>query len=281
LDLPVQTDGMILYPNAKINLGLRVIEKRSDGFHNIETLFFPVQLCDVLEFIETDGNSPSLEVTGIQPGGNVADNLVIKAWKIINERYHIPAVKIHLHKIIPAGAGLGGGSSDGASMLKGLDRYFNCGCKQQELSEMAALLGSDCPFFILNSPALGTGRGEILHPISFSMKGYTLLLKKPDIHINTGKAYAEITPCYPKMPLIELISKPVFEWQHLLINDFEHVVFKKHPEIGSIKKRFIELGAEYAAMSGSGSSVFGIFSEGIFSTLMTDDYNDCYVIPLQ
>jgi len=196
---------MLLFPNAKINIGLRIVEKRPDGFHNIETFFYPLDLCDILEFVPIGHDVPDLRITGIPTGGNAMDNLVIKAWQLMKDKYGIPAVNIHLHKVIPVGAGLGGGSSDAAFMLKGLNKRFGCGCDIGELKEMALKLGSDCPFFIENVPAMGTGRGEVLKPMSVSLKGYIILLKKPGIQINTGWAYGGIKPAVPVSPLEKLI----------------------------------------------------------------------------
>jgi 4-diphosphocytidyl-2-C-methyl-D-erythritol kinase len=160
---------MILFPNAKINIGLRVIERRTDGYHSIETLFLPIGLCDILEFVETSALKSSLKITGLAIGGNPEDNLILKAWEIMHQNYSVPSIEAHLHKIIPIGAGLGGGSADAAFMLRGLNEYFSCGCSFEELESYAAELGSDCAFFIRNSPAIGTGRGEILEPIQVSL----------------------------------------------------------------------------------------------------------------
>jgi 4-diphosphocytidyl-2-C-methyl-D-erythritol kinase len=253
---------MILFPNAKINLGLRIKEKRQDGYHSIETILIPVALCDVLEFIEEGKRQTTLTLTGIELDTEIEDNLVIKAWKIMNRKFKIPAVSIHLHKVIPIGAGLGGGSADAAFMLKGLNEHFKCGCGIDELKVLAGELGSDCPFFITNTSSLGTGRGEKLEAIDIPIINYEILLVKPDIHIPTKEAYSGIVPMIPPESLKTLIQTPVEEWCNTIINDFETVVFNKYPVIRSIKNKLLELGAVYASMTGSGSAVYGIFKPG-------------------
>jgi len=269
---------MLLFPNAKINLGLRVVEKRSDGFHNIETVFYPVNLCDILEFIAKKSGTANIEVTGLETGGNVADNLVIKAWQLMHDLYGIPSVRIHLHKVIPIGAGLGGGSSDAAFMLKGLNKEFSCGCNIAELKELALKIGSDCPFFIDNVPSFAAGRGELLKPLSVTLKDYGILLKKPDIHINTGWAYSKIKPDSGRISLEELIVKPIEQWQEFISNDFEKVVFQSFPVISALKKRFIEMGADFSSMSGSGSAVFGLFRREVLQKISPGKYSDCLCI---
>ena len=253
---------MILFPNAKINLGLRVIKKRPDGFHDIETIFLPLKLCDILEFVDDGKKNTNLTVTGIGLDTGTDDNLVVRAWNIMNRKFNIPAVSIHLHKVIPVGAGLGGGSSDAAFMLKGLNERFNCGCAAAELRLLAAELGSDCPFFIDNLPAFATGRGEILESVRIYLDNYEILLIKPDIHVATREAYSGIVPAVPDTSLKTLILNPVPEWQQTIINDFEPVVFHNYPEIRSIKDKLLGSGAVYASMTGSGSAVFGIFATG-------------------
>jgi len=261
---------MILFPNAKINLGLRVIERRIDGYHSIETAFIPIDLCDILEFIESSAASPSLEVTGIAVDGSPEENLIFKAWRIMHRTHSIPSVKAHLHKIIPIGAGLGGGSADAAFMLKGLNEYFSCGCSPDELEAYAGELGSDCAFFIRNRSAIGTGRGEILNPVQISLLKYEILLVNPGIHVSTREAYASISPKKPENSLKELLSLPVTQWQQVIHNDFEESVFAAHPLIARLKHRMINCGAVYASMSGSGSSVYGIFQEGALDQMLPD-----------
>ncbi len=267
---------MLLFPNAKINLGLRILEKRFDGFHSIETVFLPLNLTEVLEFIEEGKNSTTLTVTGIALEGDNEENLVVKAWHIMNEKFKIPPLSIHLHKTIPVGAGLGGGSADAAFMLKGLNEYFKCGCTHMELKIIAAELGSDCAFFIDNAPMLGTGRGEVLESLDIALHGYEILLIKPDIHIATREAYSGIVPAIPEKPLKKLLKGPIKEWQETIINDFELSVFKKYPEIELLKNKLLNMGARYAAMSGSGSAVYGIF-EAEIPVENFQDFKNCFV----
>lgn len=268
---------MLLFPNAKINFGLRILRKRSDGFHDLETIFLPVNLTDVLEFAEEGKNETLLTVTGIIPDGDTKENLVVKAWNIMHEKFNIPPVNIHLHKVIPIGAGLGGGSADAAFMLKGLNEYFCCGCSHEELKKHAAGLGSDCAFFVDNTPMLGTGRGELLEPLNVSLYEYEIMLIKPDIHIATREAYAEIVPVEPEISLKELIKNPVHTWQESVMNDFEPPVFKNHPAIKLIKDKLLDRGAVYASMSGSGSAVYGLFEPGYLGKEDFRDFNDCFL----
>jgi 4-diphosphocytidyl-2-C-methyl-D-erythritol kinase len=254
---------MLLFPNAKINLGLRVIEKRADGFHSIETVFIPVDLCDCLEFIETSAQASSIEITGTYIEGSPDDNLVLKAWQFMHRDYGIPSVSIHLHKIIPTGAGLGGGSADAAFMLKGLNEYFSCGCSHTELEAYASKIGSDCAFFIRNKPAMGTGRGEILKDVRIPLENYEVLLINPGIHIDTREAYAGISLQKPEISLNELILLPVKSWQKAITNDFEKHVFSRYPLISELKNSLIKMDAVYSSMTGSGSTVYGIFPEGV------------------
>lgn len=284
---------MICFPNAKINLGLHVVSRRPDGYHNLETIFYPVGLKDALEIIPTsadasktgpersaeamgfavntgsattgNGASPTQRYhffqTGIPIGGAPEDNLVIKALHLIANEKKLPETDIYLLKKIPSGAGLGGGSSDAAFMLRLLNETFDLGYSKEELMLRAARLGADCPFFILNRPAFATGTGDKLEPIEIDLSNYTLLLVKPDIMVPTKEAYAMITPRKPDLPLKEIIQKPPETWRELLKNDFEPPVFKKFPEICRIKQQLYEMGAVYASMSGSGSSVFGLFEQ--------------------
>jgi len=257
---------MIRFPNAKVNLGLHVIARREDGFHNLETLFYPVELKDALEIIPMHddkalnrGKGYQLFQTGIPVQGNEEDNLVVKAWKLIASEKKIPSIEIHLLKKIPFGAGLGGGSSDAAAMLQLLNETFALNYTDTELASYAARLGADCPFFILNRPALATGVGNLLEPVDLDLSHLTLVLVKPDIGVSTAEAYAMITPRQPELSLREIISLPVSDWKEQLKNDFEVPVFKKHPEIVQIKMELYEIGALYASMSGSGSAVYGLF----------------------
>lgn len=249
---------MIVYPNAKINIGLRILSKRADGFHNIETCFYPLSLCDILEFTETSGETEFTSSGILIPGVNL-ENICVQAWNLLHDEYKIPAVKIHLHKVIPIGAGLGGGSADGAFMLKSLADYFGLEIEKVKLFELAGKLGSDCSFFLLNSPAIGTGRGEVLKSINIEFKNYKIVLVNPGIHVSTALAYSGVTPKEPLNKLENLINLPVELWQENISNDFEEGVFKEFPRIEETKNQLLKMGAVYAAMSGSGSSVFGFF----------------------
>ena len=250
---------MVFFPNAKINLGLNILFKRSDGFHEIESIFVPVDLCDVLEFIEANEET-SFQSTGIAIPGEPFDNLCVKAWKLLKADYDIPFVSIHLHKHIPIGAGMGGGSVDGAFMLKALNEYFELGIHVDKLKYYAAQLGSDCPFFIENKPAYVTGRGELIETIDLILPHSEILIIYPKIHIETKEAYANITPSVPEESLKEFIEKPFDSWQGMIKNDFEQSVFGNHKELETIKNELLDSGAAYCSMTGSGSAIYGIFS---------------------
>lgn len=248
---------MISFPNAKINIGLHVTEKRPDGFHNLETVFFPVGWSDILEFAESD----QLQFTssGIQISGDPHANLVMKAYRLIKDEYQIPPLKIHLHKQIPFGAGLGGGSSDAAFMLLMLNKRFELNISKQKLVEYAAILGSDCPFFILNKPVYATGRGELMNIIDLKLNGLSLLIVKPPYEVSTANAFRFVNPQKPEISLPELMEQPVENWKNRVTNQFESSVFQQLPEIGQLVRTLYEQGAAYASMSGSGSSAFGLF----------------------
>jgi 4-diphosphocytidyl-2-C-methyl-D-erythritol kinase len=248
---------MISFPNCKINLGLRVINKREDGYHNIETCFFPVQWKDILEIIPAE--KTSIHLTGIEIPGDVNSNIVLKAYELLKKDFSIDPVTIHLHKIIPHGAGLGGGSSDGAYALRLLNVIFGLNLSVEKMKDYALKLGSDCPFFIESIPMLASGRGEVLKPHSISLSGFTLVIVKPDIQVSTVQAYAGISPQSAINTLESILHKPITQWKELLRNDFEESVFKQHPSISSIKQKLYQLGAVYASMSGSGSAVYGLF----------------------
>ena len=252
---------MIVFPKAKINLGLRITGKRPDGYHDIETLFYPVMLCDALEFVVSSEshNKDKLIVTGINTGSDPEDNLVLKTVRKLREKYKFPRLKIHLHKVIPVGAGLGGGSSDAAYFLKAINKCFGLNIDEKKLKEIALELGSDCPFFIDRNPAFALGRGEELKPINPVLTGYYILLLNPGIVINTREAYQNCSPEQPSFSLLKLIDRPLTEWKKLILNDFEDYAFKKFPLIGEIKNKLYSSGAIFSSMSGSGSSVYGIF----------------------
>lgn len=256
---------MITYPNAKINLGLNIVEKRPDGYHNLETVFYPINLQDALEVIQSNSEKDyTLKVSGVPVEGEPDNNLVVKAYRLLKEDYpDMPSVDIHMYKHIPTGAGLGGGSADAAFMIKLLNEKFNLNISVEKMEEYAARLGADCAFFIQNKPVFASGIGNIFEPIQLSLKGYYLVLVKPDIFVSTKDAFAQIRPQQPVHSLKEIIHMPVETWRATMKNDFEYSVFQKFPEIAAIKDKLYDLGAVYASMSGSGSSVFGIFREQI------------------
>ena len=253
---------MIAFPNCKINLGLHIINKREDGYHNLETVFYPLPFYDVLEIVQNNNPSPDdfLSLSGIRFNGDAHDNLCIKAHNLLKKDFpQLPAIKIYLHKNIPAGAGLGGGSADAAFMLKLLNKKFNLQISAEKLLKYALQLGSDCPFFILNKACFAQQRGEVLEPLEINLSLYKLLLVNPGIHINTGWAFSQITPAVSFQNLKDIIAQPVSTWKNNLKNDFELPVFSAYPEIEKIKNNLYKMGAIYAAMSGSGSTVYGIF----------------------
>jgi len=250
---------MISFPNAKINLGLRVVSRRSDGYHNIETVMLPVTFRDVLEILPTGDNQVEFTQTGIEIPGEAFGNLCIKAWKLFKKRTGQAGAKIHLHKAIPPGSGLGGGSSDAAATLILLNHLFHENMDESELLEMAAQLGSDCPFFIRNRPALATGRGEILDDIELPVEDKEIFLVLPGINVSTAWAYSHITPCAPAMPVGEVVKGDISLWRKMLVNDFEIPVFDAFPMLKAIRDQLYATGAIYAAMSGSGSAIFGIY----------------------
>lgn len=265
---------MIYFPNAKINLGLNIVSKRSDGYHNLETIFYPISIKDALEVIPAKKGKDSFVEAGIKVDSLPENNLVIKALNLIKENYSIPPLEIHLLKKIPFGAGIGGGSADASFMLRLLNDNFSLGISLQELGTMAAKLGADCPFFIYNQPMFAAGIGDQLEEIDLSLNNYHLVLIKPDIHIPTKDAFALVKPEYPQVSLKAVVKRPVEDWKDLMYNDFEKSVFPKYPPIADIKQKLYDLGAVYASMSGSGSSVYGIFKERV---QVSAQFSDCYV----
>lgn len=266
---------MICFPNAKINLGLHILEKRSDNYHNIETLFYPIGLKDILECVPVDNTEhPLIQLSGIPLEGNPGENLVIKAYKLLQKDNPLKAVQIYLHKSIPSGAGLGGGSSDAAFMLKLLNDIQHLGLSTSQLEHYAAQLGADCAFFIHNRPLLAFEKGDRFQVVDFSLKGLFLVLLIPkNIRISTREAYAGIKPVKPGYKLTDCISKPPEYWKDCLVNDFEKTVFVLNPELLHIKQALYEAGALYASMSGSGSSIFGLFRT---ECDLQDVFHDCY-----
>lgn len=260
---------MIVFPNCKINLGLHITRKRADGYHDLETIFYPLPVTDALEVISP--GTMQFSSSGISVPGNDKDNLCLKAYRLLQQDYPaLPPVDIHLHKNIPIGAGLGGGSADAAFMLQLLNSKFQLNIPYEQLVTYAAMLGSDCPFFIKNTPCFATGRGELLTPITLDLGNYSFLLVHPGIHVNTGWAFSQITPREPHLHLLTNIQQPVEAWKNLIFNDFEEVVSAAHPVLGEIKSIMYANGALYAAMSGSGSAMLGIFPKNKIAGILWD-----------
>lgn len=252
---------MVSFPPCKINLGLYVIRKRADGYHDIETCFYPLPWTDILEVIKSD--SFQFTSSGILIPGSREDNLCVRAYNLLKKDFNLDPIRFHLHKIIPMGAGLGGGSSDAAHILLLLNEVFELNLTTTDLLQYALRIGSDCSFFVQDKPMIGTGRGEILSSIDLKLKGKFIVVIKPDIHVSTAEAYAGIKPAEPATPLMNIINLPINQWKDRLVNDFEKTVFQKFPEIKAIKEKLYRRGAQYASMSGSGSSVFGIFDHPV------------------
>jgi 4-diphosphocytidyl-2-C-methyl-D-erythritol kinase len=254
---------VIIFPNCKINLGLTITGKRDDGYHNLETIFYPLPLFDVLEIVVSQNGFAgeiSINTSGLQIAGNLEDNLCLKAYKLLKRDFpRLPSIICHIHKSIPVGAGLGGGSADAAFMLKLLNAKFELGLVDSQLSAYALQLGSDCPFFMINKPSIGTGRGENLEPVELDLSAYNFVLVNPGIHISTAEAFSLIKPKPVSYSLIEMVSRPPEQWKDNLNNDFEEGIFNSFPQIREIRDQLYLHGAVYASMSGTGSSVFGIF----------------------
>ena len=267
---------MITYPNAKINLGLNIVEKRPDGYHNLETVFYPINLQDALEVTLLEGEKEyALTLSGTPIEGDPDQNLIVKAYRLLKQDFpDMPAIDIHMYKHIPTGAGLGGGSADAAFMIKLLNEKFKLGLGIEKMEEYATSLGADCAFFIQNKPVFATGIGNIFEPIQLSLKGYYLVLVKPDIFVSTKDAFSLIQPMKPTQSLKEIARMPVETWRATMKNDFEISVFQKYPEIAAIKDKLYDMGAIYASMSGSGSSVYGIFREQV--EFVDEIFNGCF-----
>ena len=250
---------MVSFPPCKINLGLQILSKRADGYHNISTCFYPLPWTDILEVLPSD--ALTFAQTGIVIPGTPEENICLTAYELLKRDFSLPVVRIHLHKIIPVGAGLGGGSSDGAHMLRLLNSLFALHQTEECLMRYASQLGSDCAFFVQDRPMIGKGRGEMLEPADLNLRGYYLRLFNSGIHISTAQAYAHIVPQIPSVKLDQVIQNPASGWKETLKNDFEDSVFQRYPLIQQIKTELYTSGAIYASMSGSGSSVFGIFED--------------------
>ena len=276
---------MITFPIAKINLGLNVVERRPDGYHNLETVFYPVAIKDALEVFPMNEGFPSdvdcdLKVTNIHIEGDEQRNLVVRAYQMLKQDYPaLPRIHAHLYKGIPTQAGMGGGSSDCGFMITLLNEQFQLGLSRQQMIDYAAHLGADCAFFIVNEPCYAEGIGEKLQPISLDLSGWYLAVVRPDIPVSTKEAFSLIVPQHPARNCRDIVMQPVETWRDSLTNDFERSVFAIHPELGKVKEQLYEQGAVYAAMSGSGSSLFGLFrepisldafqSEGTFTAMLT------------
>jgi 4-diphosphocytidyl-2-C-methyl-D-erythritol kinase len=258
---------LIAFPNCKINIGLNILRQRSDGFHDLETIFYPILFYDVLEVIHSNHSNTkqeefSFSSSGIRIETNNESNLCIKAYQLLKKDFsRLEGTLMHLHKNIPAGAGLGGGSADAAFALKLLNAIFDLKLTTEQLIDYAVSLGSDCPFFIINKPCFASGKGEVLEPVNIDLSRYKFILINPGIHIHTADAFSQITPALPSRSIKQIIQQPLTEWNNEIKNDFEGPVSKKYPEIKKIKDALYAAGAVYASMSGSGSTVYGIFEK--------------------
>lgn len=250
---------MVVFPNAKINIGLNIVEKRNDGFHNIESCFYPVGWSDALEILPA--NTFSFQSDGISIPGDPATNLCTKAYNMLAADYEFEPVNIHLLKAVPIGAGLGGGSSDAAFTIKALNELFGLKISLEKQLDYARRLGSDCAFFIENKPVYCLEKGDRFEEISLTLAGKWIVLVNPELHISTAEAYAGIQPLKSETDLRDILKKPMESWNRVVKNDFETSLFPKYPVLKEIKESLYSEGAKYAAMSGSGSTLFGIFDE--------------------
>lgn len=252
---------MITFPSAKINIGLNIISKRSDGYHNLETIFYPIQIKDALEVIEA--SEMSFETSGIEIPGDAGNNLCLKAYELLRKDFDVPNINIHLHKHIPIGAGLGGGSADAAFFIKLIDSKFNLGLSVAQMQDYCRLLGVDCAFFIENKPVFAFDKGDVFEPITLDLSAYYLALVMPPVHVSTADAYNGVKPNNAQQSLKELIKLPIEQWQGKITNGFEEHILKKNTQIQKVKDSLLEAGALFALMSGSGASVYGIFKEPV------------------
>lgn len=267
---------MIVFSNAKINIGLNIVSKRPDGYHNLETVFYPINMCDVIEFTENeDSDNLCFSSNGISLDCAASDNLVVKAYNLLKKDFDIPAQIIDLVKNIPTGAGLGGGSGDATFTLKYLNDRYSLGLDSERLKSYASRLGADCAFFVENRPVYATGIGNIMEPVELSLKGYYIVVVKPNIFISTREAFAGITPRESEVCLKELVRLPVSEWKNYIKNDFEYSIFPNHKMLQNVKCKLYDMGAEYVSMSGSGSSIYGLFKKNpeIFEQI----FDNCYI----
>lgn len=250
---------MVLFPNAKINIGLNILQKRKDGYHEIETLFYPIGLKDALEYVVNGNNEVHFTNSGIGLNIEPEQNIILKAYRLLQENFTLPGMDIHLHKVIPFGAGLGGGSSDASFFLKSVNEHLDLQLSNDDLTLFASRLGADCAFFLMNQPCLATGIGEVLTPVDFHLQGYHLLVVKPPFGVDTRLAYSGVVPQVYSNDFESVIVSGVEEWGERIKNDFESTVFARYPELGRIKQMLIDMGGVYASMSGSGSSVYALF----------------------
>jgi 4-diphosphocytidyl-2-C-methyl-D-erythritol kinase len=260
---------MITFPNAKINIGLNVTNKRTDGYHNLETVFYPVKINDALEIIKT--SKMSFETSGIVIPGNAGDNLCLQAFDLMRKDYDLPNIKIHLHKNIPVGAGLGGGSADAAFFIKLINDKFELQLSDEKMENYCRKLGTDCAFFIQNKPVFALDKGDVFEPIALNLSDYYLALVMPPVHVSTAEAYLGVIPKQPKQSLKELIKLPIEEWQENILNDFESSILENHPQIKQVKQDLLNAGALFSMMSGSGASVYGIFREKVDLSFLEKD----------
>ena len=248
---------MITFPNAKINIGLNIVSRRTDGYHNLETVFYPLLIKDALEIIEAD--EMDFKASGIPIPGYANENLCLKAYDLLRQDFKLPNIHIHLYKIIPIGAGLGGGSANAAFFIKMVNQKFSLGLTDEDMQAYCRLLGADCAFFIENKPVFAFEKGDVFKPVSIDLSAYNMVLVMPPVHVSTADAYRGVVPRLPSQSLEDLVKLPINQWQGKIKNDFEEHIFKAHPQIRRVKASLIEAGAEFALMSGSGASVFGIF----------------------
>lgn len=280
---------MLVFPNAKINIGLDIVERRNDGYHNIVTMFYPVEWCDVLEVVPGKCRETTLTITGREVACPTEKNLILKALRALDDYLgdavgntaaegwrHLPPIDIFLHKVIPDGAGLGGGSADAAFALRAANDMLNLGLTECCMTEIIAPVGADCPFFIYDRPMLATGTGTTLSPAKLSLEGYYITIAKPDVSVPTREAYAGVTSHKPEIALERLPDSEPASWSRWVKNDFEASIFPSHPEIAAIKKLLMEHGAVYASMSGSGSAVYGIFTSDILAEQAAAKLSDCH-----
>jgi len=255
---------VIVFPNCKINLGLHILQKRADGYHELETVFYPIALQDGLEIIQNPSSATDIEISisGLVIDSDTSNNICVKAYQLLKKDFpQLPSIKLHLHKVIPSGAGLGGGSADGAFTLLLLNRKFNLGLTEDHLINYALQLGSDCPFFIINKPCIAKGRGEQMENIALDLSSYKIILVNPKIHISTAWAFSKIKPSAQRPSLVAIINQTIDSWRDQLKNDFEEVALVEYPELLSVKDALYNQGAVYASMSGSGSTFYGIFKK--------------------